>query len=122
MSIANLRVSNLMNILDTGDSFCRYKSTVDTSHVSQYLEFVGFKLSKTFLYTLKTALKLIKTNCYMASEDLRHAYYSINMAESQQVKLCFIFSDKIYQFTCFQMDFLCPKIIYEATKTCFIHS
>ena len=44
MSIANLAVSNLSDNLDTGDSFCKYKSIVDISNVSQYLDFVGFKL------------------------------------------------------------------------------
>ena len=49
MSIANLRESNLRDNFDTGDSFCKYKSTVDTSHVSQYLDFVGFKLNTPFI-------------------------------------------------------------------------
>ena len=36
----------------------------------------------------------------MASVDLRHAYYSVKIAEEQQKYLCFKWLGKIYQFTC----------------------
>ena len=36
----------------------------------------------------------------MASVDLRHAYYSVRIAEEQQKFLCFRWQGKIYQFTC----------------------
>ena len=39
--------------------------------------------------TFEIALKLIKPNCYMASVDLRHTYYSINVEESSEIMLCF---------------------------------
>ena len=36
----------------------------------------------------------------LASIDLRHAYYSVHMAEQHQKYLCFRWKDKISQYTC----------------------
>ena len=62
--------------------------------------------------TFETALKLIKPNCFMASVDLRHAYYSIKMAESHQIKLRFIFSGKVYQYSCLPNGISCAPRLY----------
>jgi len=50
--------------------------------------------------TFESALKLIKPFSYFASIDLRHAYYSINMAENDQKFLRFQWREKNYQYTC----------------------
>jgi hypothetical protein len=39
--------------------------------------------------TFKTALKLIKPNCFMASIDVRHAYYSVAIAHEDRKFLRF---------------------------------
>jgi hypothetical protein len=44
--------------------------------------------------TFESALKLIKPFSYFASIDLRHAYYSINMAENDQKFLRFQWKEK----------------------------
>lgn len=46
------------------------------------------------------AIRLINKGDYMASVDLRHAYYTIKIAEEQQRFLCFKWQGRIYQFTC----------------------
>jgi hypothetical protein len=40
--------------------------------LNQNIEYYHFKMD-----TFETALKLIKPNCFMASIDVRHAYYSV---------------------------------------------
>lgn len=46
------------------------------------------------------AIRLINQNDFMASVDLRQAYYSVKIADEQQKYLCFRWQGKIYQFTC----------------------
>ena len=48
--------------------------------------------------TFESALKLIKPNCYMALVDIRHAYYSISIAEEERIKLRFMFKGKVFQY------------------------
>ncbi|XP_076069766.1 uncharacterized protein LOC143041642 [Oratosquilla oratoria] len=46
------------------------------------------------------AIRLINEGDYIASVDLKHAYYSIRIVEEQQRFLCFQWYGKVYQFTC----------------------
>jgi len=39
--------------------------------------------------TFETVLKLVKPGMYFASTDIRHGYYSVPIAEEDQVKLRF---------------------------------
>ena len=50
--------------------------------------------------TLRTALKLIRPGCFMASVDLKDAYYSIHIAEEDRKFLMFQWKGTYYQFTC----------------------
>ena len=61
-------------------------------------EYIPYKLFK--METFENALTLISKGSYMASVDLRNAYYSIQIAEEQQKYFHFTWNDKIYQFTC----------------------
>lgn len=46
------------------------------------------------------AIRLIHAGDYLASVDLRHAYYSVKIANEQQKFLCFKWNNTVYQFTC----------------------
>lgn len=46
------------------------------------------------------AIRLVNTGDYLASVDLKHAYYSVKIAEEQQKYLYFQWHGKVYQFTC----------------------
>jgi len=50
--------------------------------------------------TFETALRLINKNTFMASVDLRHAYYSVPIALEHQTFLRFCWENRIVQFTC----------------------
>ena len=58
--------------------------------MNEYIELHHFKME-----TFESALKLIKPFSYFATIDLRHAYYSINMAENDQKFLRFQWREKI---------------------------
>jgi len=47
--------------------------------------------------TFETVLKFIKPGMYFASTDIRYGYYSVPIAEEDQVKLRFNHSGKIFQ-------------------------
>jgi len=49
--------------------------------------------------TIYTVLSMITPNCFMASVDLKDAYYSIKIKEEHQKFLKFKFKDKFYKFT-----------------------
>lgn len=63
--------------------------------LNESVEYVKFKMD-----TLTTALTLVTPHCWMASLDLRHAYYSVGMAEKHWKYLKFMWQGKRYKFTC----------------------
>lgn len=48
----------------------------------------------------RTASKLITPNCFMASIDLKDAYFLISVAESQRKYLRFQYNNRLYEFNC----------------------
>ena len=65
-----------------------------------------------FYHTFETALKLIKPDCYMASIDVRHAYYMVPVAEAQQIKLRFVICNKVYQYVALPNGISCAPRQY----------
>lgn len=49
---------------------------------------------------LLSVLDLIEENCFMASIDLKDAYYSVNIDDSHRKYLRFMWYDQLFQFTC----------------------
>ena len=47
-----------------------------------------------------TATSLMRKNCYMASVDLKNAYYSVPVLSKHQKYLKFIWNGNLYKFTC----------------------
>ena len=50
--------------------------------------------------TFEMALKLVKQDCYFGSIDLRHAYYSVSIAEEDKKYLRFIWKEFFFQYSC----------------------
>ena len=63
---------------------------------NEHIENIHFKME-----TISTILKLVCPNCYIASVDIKDAYNSVHVDESDQKYLKFIFNGQLYQFTCF---------------------
>ena len=61
-----------------------------------YVEFLHFKMDN-----IKTVLSNVTEGCYMASLDLKHAYYSVKIAEPFQIYLEFEWDNLSYRFTCY---------------------
>ena len=50
--------------------------------------------------SIHTCTQLMRPRCYMASIDLRDAYYSEPLTKEHQKYLKFIWQENLYQFTC----------------------
>ena len=70
----------------------------------------------------KVAIKLIDNNCFMATLDLKDAYYLISIHESHRKFLRFEFSGKLYEFTCLPFG-LCvaPQFFTKLMKPIVCH-
>ena len=61
---------------------------------NEHIEKLHFKME-----TIYTVISLITPNCFMASVDLKDAYYSVKIREEDQKFLKFKFNDTCYKFT-----------------------
>ena len=84
-----------------------YRMILNLKELNQSIVYHHFKMD-----TFESALKLIKKNCYMASIDLRHTYYLVYVSPSDQIKLCFEKSGKLYQYTCLANGISCAPRLY----------
>ena len=51
--------------------------------------------------SLDTVLQMLKSSCFMASIDLKDAYYSVPIATADQKYLKFLWRGKLYKYVCF---------------------
>ena len=67
-----------------------------------------------------TAVRLMKPNCYMASVDLKDAYYSGRVSPEHQKYLKFLWNGILYKFTCFPNGLaFCPRKFTKLMKPVF---
>ena len=72
--------------------------------------------------TIQTALKLIRPGCYMASIDLKDAYYSVPVADEDRKLLKFQWEDRYFQFTCLPNGLACaPRLFTKLLKPVYTH-
>lgn len=72
-----------------------FRMIINLEKLNTHIAYKHFKMEN-----FEQAVRLINKGDFMASVDLRHAYYSIKIAEEQQKFLCFKWRGKIYHFTC----------------------
>jgi len=84
---------------------------LNLKNLNESIEYQHFKMD-----SFTSAVRLITPNCYMASIDLRHAYYSVAVNEKDQSFLQFKFQGKTFHFTCLPNGLSsCPR---DFTKIC----
>jgi len=72
-----------------------HRLILDLSKLNNHVSYHKFKME-----SLKTALTLIEKDFYMASIDLKDAYYSVPIAPKFRKYLRFTWHGKLFQFTC----------------------
>ena len=73
--------------------------------LNQFVEYRHFKME-----SFSTIVNMVKPDCFMASIDLKDAYYSVPIATEHQKYLKFMWEGKLYKFVCFPNGLaFCPR-------------
>ena len=72
-----------------------YRLILNLKSLNKFVKTEHFKLEDH-----KTAIRLIEKGCFMATLDLKDAYYLIAVHNSYRKFLRFQFGEKLFQFTC----------------------
>jgi hypothetical protein len=64
--------------------------------LNKFIEYKHFKME-----SFSTIVNMVKPNCFMASVDLKDAYYSVPIHPEHQKYLKFNWKGQLYKFTCF---------------------
>ncbi len=67
--------------------------------------------------SLRQVIHMMKPGCFMASLDIRDAYYSVPIHKAHQKYLKFQFNDQLFQFTCMPIGLACaPRLFTKLLK------
>lgn len=92
-----------------------HRLILNLKNLNQTVTYHHFKMDN--LYSI---LKLVKQNCWMASVDLKDAYYSCPVAQEHQKYLKFFWNNQYYKFTCFPNGLACcPRKFTKLMKPVF---
>ncbi|WAR12563.1 POL-like protein [Mya arenaria] len=72
-----------------------YRVILNLKSLNESIEYIHFKME-----SLHAAIRLITPGCFMASIDLKDAYYTVNVSEEFRKYLRFIWRGQLYQYTC----------------------
>ena len=87
-----------------------YRLILNLKEFNKNVSYYHFKMD-----TLNTIINLMSPDCYMASLDLKDAYYSIPVMKEHRKYLRFLFNGRLYQLTCLPNGLSsCPR---KFTKT-----
>lgn len=85
---------------------------LNLKELNKYIPYHHFKMD-----SFESAIKLVTKDCFMASLDLKHAYYSVPIAESQRKYLRFIWRGNFFEFSCLPMGIACaPRLFTKLMK------
>ena len=94
-----------------------HRMILNLKHLNEYVPYHHFKMD-----TIQTALKLLHPGCFMASVDLKDAYYSVPVAEEDRKYLKFQWEDTYFQFTCLPNGLACaPRLFTKLLKPVYTH-
>ena len=80
--------------------------------LNEFVKYEHFKMNG-----IKTIINMVTRNCFMATIDLKDAYYSVAISRQFQKFLKFKWKDKLYCFTCFPDGFgSCPRKFVKLNK------
>lgn len=94
-----------------------HRLVLNLEKLNQFIPYKHFKMEN-----FEQALKLVNKGDFLASIDLRHAYYSVRVAMEHQCLLCFTWQDAVYQFTCLPNGIAeGPRLFTKLMKPVFAH-
>ena len=94
-----------------------YRMILNLKSLNTFVAYHHFKMD-----TFQTAVKFIRPGCFMASVDLRDAYYSIPIASEDRKFLMFEWQGSYFQFTCLPNGLSCaPRNFVKILKPVYAH-
>ena len=94
-----------------------YRMILNLKPLNEFVDYHHFKMD-----TFQTALKLIQPGCFMASVDLKDAYYSIPVHPEHRKYLMFEWEGQYYQFTCLSNGLSsAPRVFTKILKPVYSH-
>ena len=92
-----------------------HRLILNLKNLNEHVEYHHFKMD-----TLQSAIRLMTPYCYMASVDLRDAYYSVPIRNEDQKYLRFCWKGKLFQFTCLPNGLACaPRLFTKILKSVY---
>lgn len=92
-----------------------YRMILNLKELNKFIVYRHFKMD-----SLKTVTDLMTQGCFMASVDIRDAYYTVPIATEHQKYLKFMWRDKLYQYTCLPNGLAsAPRIFTKLLKPVF---
>ena len=92
-----------------------YRMILNLKELNKFIVYRHFKMD-----SLKTVTDLMTQGCYMASVDIKDAYYTVPIATEHQKCLKFRWQDKLYQYTCLPNGLAsAPRIFTKLLKLVF---
>ena len=92
-----------------------FRMVLNLKQLNKFVVYQHFKMD-----TVWSAVSMMKPNCFMASIDLKDAYYSVPICEEQRKFLKFSWKGKLYKFTCFPNGLaLCPRKFTKLMKPAY---
>ena len=92
-----------------------FRMILNLKDLNTFVRFHHFKMD-----SIHTCSQLMRPCCYMASIDLRDAYYSVPIAKEHQKYLKFIWQGNLYQFTCLAQGLSsAPRLFTKLMKPVF---
>ena len=89
-----------------------YRMILNLKHFNTHVAYYHFKMD-----TLASAINLMKPHCFMASLDLKDAYYSVPVSASDQKYLKFTWDGQLFHFVCFPNGLACcPRLFTKLLK------
>jgi len=80
--------------------------------LNKFVAYHHFKME-----SLKHVISMIRPNCFMASVDLKDAYYSVPIHQDHEKYLKFEWKGQLYQFTCLPNGLACaPRLFTKLLK------
>jgi len=115
--VTNFRPAVVSNIFTRLKGDGTYRLILNLSNLNEHIDKKHFKME-----TLKSALSLVKQDCYFSKIDLKDAYYSVPIHQNYRSYLCFLWEGKMYQFTCLPNGLSsAPRIFTKLLKPVFAH-
>jgi hypothetical protein len=88
-----------------------YRLILNLKKLNNFVKYHHFKME-----TIHMATQLMKTNCYMASIDLRDVYYSVPVCKDHQKYLNSLGEMYCIGLLACLMAWLCPKLLKQVTQ------